>query len=566
MHKRDLFELWTNEAKSYSSLTEIEHLIEDEKSLSGIPVLPLYVVMKSLPDVQLSELLPRLDPSQRAALCDLDIWKRDELNPQTFGTWLAAYAHCSDDETVSEFVKSETFATLLKARFNIYTFDVEEPEYPDHDRYFLTEDNLLLFEYDESFGEVNELKILLRRLYGELGVEHAYTQLFKMVSDSPTVLLEEEYRFKKGRLADIGMVDYFDARELLTSLRTIEQIDLLIKKRTIIKAHLDDFSKNQGLHSSVLNFYEDKDKRLSDLLSMIDDEERKSFLRFNFIRLNNAHFVLNDDLERGSVAIGRAVSLIKTYLSLGLDYLDSSSARIRGVAIPDSDLFMLFDFVDLYRIGKSLISIAQVQTKMILAKNHFELDEDSFLGRFYNELVDNLLSDLPKVALSYTEKPTPINSVLKLEYLKKYISLLSQLAPLAHEFKKQIDELSSSGKIDDDYYQNYPIKEIDFETLLLTFLANFTNGMMAADGRKKLGLMLNEYLSFAEKMMDGDTVLEEKAKPIIKKFIAEFSPQVNALFEEYFLVILKEALEGYEFKTMVPDDWKHVGGPILLRL
>ena len=43
-----------------------------------------------------------------------------------------------------EFTKSEEFALFLKARFNMWTFDVEDPLYPDHDNYFLTDDQMFL--------------------------------------------------------------------------------------------------------------------------------------------------------------------------------------------------------------------------------------------------------------------------------------------------------------------------------------------------------------------------------------------------------------------------------------
>ena len=45
----------------------------------------------------------------------------------------------------------------LKGKMSFWTFDLEEPEYPDHDNYFLTECNQLLFEFDDDFeSDIND--------------------------------------------------------------------------------------------------------------------------------------------------------------------------------------------------------------------------------------------------------------------------------------------------------------------------------------------------------------------------------------------------------------------------
>ena len=102
---------------------------------------------------------------------DIDLWK-DELNVDQFTPWLTIYAACEDEMIQYEFTSSE-FILFFKGRFNVWTFDVEDPLYPDHDNY-LTDDSLLLIEYDEDFKQVEELKLLIKNLYTQEGVEAAY--------------------------------------------------------------------------------------------------------------------------------------------------------------------------------------------------------------------------------------------------------------------------------------------------------------------------------------------------------------------------------------------------------
>ena len=77
---------------------------------------------------------------------------------------------------------------------------MEDPQYPEHDNYFLSDDNLLLFEYDEECSYVDEVKSLLTELYGYLGVEKAYALIFKYLSDSFYSLAEGEYQDQRTRL------------------------------------------------------------------------------------------------------------------------------------------------------------------------------------------------------------------------------------------------------------------------------------------------------------------------------------------------------------------------------
>ena len=170
---KDIIQKIVLEAGAYKSMDMIESLIEEGMDLSQVPVQPLYQAIKSLNTSEVSELLPRLSKEQRQAFLDLDLWFKDDLDVTEFGSWVAVYTCSKDEEIVQEFVQGNPFALYLKGVFNVWTFDVEDPIYPEHDHYFLTEDNLLLFEFHEDYEYINEVRDLVKKLYTELGVEKA---------------------------------------------------------------------------------------------------------------------------------------------------------------------------------------------------------------------------------------------------------------------------------------------------------------------------------------------------------------------------------------------------------
>ena len=191
--KKDLLSQLLYEAQSYRKFEDIEKLVDSGMDLSMVPIQPLYVSLQTTSSDQIAHILPKLSPDQRQALRDIDLWQKDTIDPEAALRWVDIYAKCPDDKIILEYVRSEDFLIALKNQFTIQTFDVEEPEYPDGDNYFLTEDNLLLIEYPENFKMVQELKEMIRRLYAQDGVENAYAFLFKMVVDSYQLMEEEAY-------------------------------------------------------------------------------------------------------------------------------------------------------------------------------------------------------------------------------------------------------------------------------------------------------------------------------------------------------------------------------------
>ena len=501
-------------------------------------------------------------------MLDLDLWNRDVVDVYSFEFWIETYSKVQDLELVQEFVQTEDFLLYLKSRVNVHTFDTEDPEYPDHDYYFLTDDMLLLVEYSEEFRFPNELKYMIRNLYDKLGVENAYSLLFKLINDSFSILQEAQYNAKKERLRDFGFVDYYDALEATHDFISYKQIDNYITKKQAITANLDILSRNQSLHgSSLVSFDSDMENILQEL-SKVENEQRLQYLHFTFIRIINSTITLNDALKGGRVELTRIGKISRAYMELGLQKIST----LRTFDEKES-LFDVFDFFDLYRIGKSLINIEKNRIKKALKKTPFEdNDYEYFLGAWWGSFLENSDFDIPRVktygAALYSKD---VLSLAAYDFWKVEVTTFKDSIPFMNSFFETFTALKSDGKLHDDFYLNYDVDNIDFESILISSFINFSLGHFSGTDVNRMGVTISElkefFINFFMKKDEEYTLLplaESKLKTQLDGFLREFGFDSIKGMDKYLYGVLSEHLSGYEFDTLGDEDFKHIGGPILL--
>lgn len=565
--KKDLLSQLLYEAQAYKKFEDIEKLVEGGRDLSMIPIQPLYVSLQNTSNDQVAAILPKLSPEQRQALRDIDLWQKDTVDPEAVYYWLDVYSKCPDDAVILEFLKSEDFLLSMKNQFDIATFDAEDPQYPDDDNYFLTEDNQLIIEYKENFNQVSELKELIRRLYSDLGVENAYAFLFKMVVDSYHIMEEQNFEEKKNRLRDYGFVDYYDALEYQAPMQSEKQIQDFVKNKKGLTADLDSVSANQTLHASSLTAYQSGLDSLKEALNQVEGEKRQQYLHFSFIRLVNAKMTLDDALKNGSMAMSRVGNQTRQRLELGFDY-------VRSHVEADKKIFELFDFVDLFRVGNSLIELSKRRIKKALGQTPFEEDEfNYFLGMYWNSFLDNSHEEVTKYKFDGSTGPLEIRDMHSYNLWNQAVETFSTAMPFVFTFFKTLQKLKTEGLLNDQFYLNYEVENIDFEAIMISSFINFVGGHYHESAAGKMGVTVSELKNFyhqffvkngAEYLIKGeeDPVLRERTTHFIQKFGLEQIPR----FDRYLYQIMLEQLNGYEIDGMEEEEFKHIGGPILLNL
>ncbi len=551
----NVIDLVLKESKAYTSMELIESYIGDQKSLANIPIQPLYVSLRSLPIELKCHALSLMTKEQREVIYDLDLWKKDEIDVNEFQNWVRVVSLSPDDQVRFEFAHGVEFALFIKGKFNIWTFDAEEPEYPDHDYYFLTEDNLLLFEYDETCDIVDETKTLVRELYYELGVEKAYQYLFTIVSDGYLTLSEQEYTHKKGRLSDFGFVDYFEALEVLSPLPSVSHIDLFINKKEALTGEIDNVGKLQTLHQNSLVAFEQDHAKISEELTKVKNEKRFHFLHFNFIRLINSNLEFHGLLKDSPIAMTRVGKATRNLVNLGINYIRST--REFG----ESSVFDIFDFVDVHRVGHSLISVVQKRIKKHLRLTNLDDTDEKFLGNYFETFLDDLFAIEAKYK-GGTEQSEAICETVQWEKANRDANLLISLLPFMKSFKEVFEALSSEGRLSNSYYLNYDIESIDFESLILSSFVNFSLDKFKKEETQKMGVTVVELKSFYLKYLK-DIKNSNPLKEKVASFIASFGlSEINEV-DKYILCLISEHLGGYKLDDLEESEFKHVGGPII---
>ncbi|MCF8058348.1 MAG: DUF6178 family protein [Bacteriovoracaceae bacterium] len=558
------------ESDSYSSMEMIESLVEKGLTLENIPLQPLYLALKNLSPNQVGEYLVRLSKGQRQLIQDLDLWFKDDLDPDEFDFWVQSYAQCMDDDVRGEFASGVSFLLFLKGRFNIWTFDYDDPSYPDHDNYFLTDDGLLLFEFHEDYSYISEVRALIREIYANMGVEHAYTWLFKMVSDGALNVVEDEYQLKKGRLSEAGFVDYFDALEIDNPFVNRAVMENILKKKEKISVGVSSFSKSQVLPKKALIPFKESFSSFDEELSKVEDDKRSSYLQFNFLRLVNGNVALRGSFKDGAVAINRAGEKTKDALLLGFDYLKEYAFKNGIITLEEGQsLFDIYDFTEIFKIGNSLIRFLQADLKKALRQSALE-DQSAFLGKTLNEYIDYCF-DIPVSYVDLSQNaPQRISSFAIYDKWEKQGRFIIDLLPFVQGLYQNFLPLRTEGRIQDHFYMNYNVDDIDVETIFISSFANFqllNSGLLKQEvlNKGKLGLTLDEFISFTRSCLDSKGDLLDNISVDIIAFKKSFGLDELDGFEIYLLGLLKEQLEGYDYEFLEEGDFAHVGGPIIFK-
>ncbi len=561
--KKDILNQLILESQSYRSLDDIEKLVETGLSLSVIPIQPLYMSLRSSSKDQVAHLLPKLSDEQRQALLDIDIWKKEELDPQSALWWIDVYGSCPDDKVRYDYAQSEDFLLTIKNQCMIQTFDAEEPEYPESDNYFLTEDNLLLIEYPEDFQYVRELKQLIRDLYTEKGVEYAYSHLFKMVSDSYMVMEEDSYQRKKERLRDYGFLDYYDAVELEAIHNSYEKVEAFLKERKGDTGELDDALRNQALHASSLVAYHNGLDGIKEALEQISDTKRLDYLQFTFLRLVNARIVAEDALKGGSVKMTKVGHKARQRLELGFQFSKSHLSV---------NPFEKLDFTDLYRIGNSLLEIQKRKLKSALTKTPFDNDScEFFLGTWWNQFLDHSMDEVIKLKIDGSSPAVEITEIATWKSWLELSDTFMASLPFIQKFWVIMQRLIDKQDLQDEFYINYTLDSVDFETIMISSLINFSQGHFEKNEQPKMGVTIDELKEFYKKYFQqrqGEWLLKGEEdpmlSPLLKGFAEKFGLNVVPRFDMWLRQVLVEQLNGYDIDHMQVEDFKHVGGPMLL--
>ena len=186
-------------------------------AVAGLSIPELYFTIAEVGLADAYELVALATPEQFQGCLDLAIWDRDQLQDAGVMPWLAALVAAGFEHfgQVWTQLDPELAALIIQRHARIYDKTLEEeppedselPMFETPDRFFVVE---LTADRDEDIKLVHEI---IEDLY-RFDMVVARHVLMAARSELPSELEEMSYRWRSGRLADLGYVDFYDALEV----------------------------------------------------------------------------------------------------------------------------------------------------------------------------------------------------------------------------------------------------------------------------------------------------------------------------------------------------------------
>jgi len=302
---------------------------------------------------------------------------------------------------------------------------------------------------------------------------------------------------------------------------------------------------------------------MKEALAAISDSHRQDYLQFNFVRLVNARIANDDALKGGSIALARAGVKARQCLELGFNF----SAQELGV----EQVFQKMDFTDLYKVGHSLLQIQKKKLKKALAASPFEHEQNQhFLGLVWNSFLENSLDEPTKLKIDGSSDAVEIRELNTYNAWETNSETLIKALPFVQQIYKTLTMLRDDNVLSDSFYLNYQVDSIDFEAMMLSSFINFALGHYERSDASRLGVRIDELKRFYQKFFlarDGEWLLKGEDPELLKQideFTRRFGFEQVPRFGRWLMQVMVEQLNGYDIMNMDEEEFKHVGGPVLL--
>jgi len=181
-------------------------------AIRALPPDEFFYVLHELGFPEALEILVHGTAEQVQGALDLALWDRDQISTERADEWLAAIAQ-APFETVGAWARSldiELVALLIRQRARIYDLSLEEPPDEPEGVLFDTPDRLFTLELlgDEQTQRMTQH--LVENLYrADQFMMRRF--LVGMRSELDSELEQTAFRWRSGRMADLGFVDFYDA-------------------------------------------------------------------------------------------------------------------------------------------------------------------------------------------------------------------------------------------------------------------------------------------------------------------------------------------------------------------
>src|SRR5262245_48425866 len=203
-----------------------------ESAVRALPADELYYVLHELGHEESGPLLAAATSEQLQVVLDFALWQRDRIVPGALAEWVEAMAHASPERIARWLagLDAELVALVLRRGARIHDLTQGPPPeeaqgtfFPTPDGFFLLdvvglpiEDGASAFDADEQDRTAVIIR-LVDSLY-RADKHLARRLLVAATGELDSELEEAAYRWQRGRMADLGFSDYYEALEVYREL------------------------------------------------------------------------------------------------------------------------------------------------------------------------------------------------------------------------------------------------------------------------------------------------------------------------------------------------------------
>jgi hypothetical protein len=433
-------------------------LSEHPKALvQSLPELDLYLTVKALGDRDAVDLVSLTTAEQLQFLLDLDLWKRDQLDPEKISHWIGLLLECGE-ERLLQFIREtdqEVIAQMLKKLLFVTKIEGELTERMDRTTLFTLDQ-----QYWVAFRKPETRPVLQRFLeYLYLANPVGYPRLLEsLIVEIESELEEIAYRFRKGRMADHGFPDFEEALGIYQFVNP----DSLKPNR--VEASTAPRTEKRFLPVGLPPAFGEEGVFFSSVFSHVEDPSEQTHMRQQIAALYNRAIIAEPVDEFTLDGMKRVGERVFHTLNLGLEYASQKDGA-RGLEILRS-----VPIQRIFQAGVGVTILLRRKAEEILKGPWFQGDRENllFLDPPHRERFEGLLRKRP--ALCREGVDGDFKSLRDFEETDRFLTMAGAWVSFLGEkltiLPRQIKNL--------DLASCYPKtwREITLSTLFLTSLAH----------------------------------------------------------------------------------------------
>ncbi|MEO6951311.1 MAG: DUF6178 family protein [Polyangia bacterium] len=319
-----------------------------DRLIPTLPIQDLYLAIKDVGLADAEELVGAASPEQIQGFLDLDGWDGDSLSVDRMRPWIDTLATIGYEKLaeIVEQLDAEEVALFLQKQANVYDLSMDDlPEEPEG-RFWPTPDTFYVLDILPSGEEGKAVERFVDHLY-RADLELARRVVMAAKWEMPTDLEDWAYRFRQGRMADLG---FPDADEAMKIYKPIEPATVRLREAgEPLEPHAGAVAVPGTTMPILIADAIDARSLLGEALGTLQTDAAIELSHAQLVTLFNRALAA-DRIDPSDLASARLVlDDVVAYLGLGLEYVSrGGDVALAGRALAEIPLERLF------RVGFSL--------------------------------------------------------------------------------------------------------------------------------------------------------------------------------------------------------------------